>query len=280
MKKQIKPIAQSLREYARGITGGLLFSLPMLYTMELWWAGFIASPIRLLAYMLVGLFLLLGYNHYVGIRGTHTLVEGLLESAEEMGMGLLVTGFVLWLSGRITLDMDISEITGKMVVESMIVAIGISVGKAQLGGGQENEDQQEEDTREPHFISQLNIAMCGAVLIAANVAPTEEIVAIALETATFKLIIMAFVSMLIVAGVLYYTNFRGAEQWVIKPGSSMDVLTGTIMMYAVALTASAFMLWFFGRFDGLALRPAVAEMVVLGFPASLGASAGRLLIQS
>ena len=59
-----------------------------------------------------------------------------------------------------------------------------------------------------------------------------------------------------------------------------QALFGTIIMYAVALTSSAFMLWFFGRFDGLSLHGIVAESVVLGFPAALGASAGRLLIQS
>ena len=275
-----KPITQSLKEYGRGIAGGLLFSLPMLYTMELWWAGFMASPLRLLVYMVVGFCLLLGYNRYGGIRRSHTLREGFSESVEEMGMGLLVTGFVLWLSGRIMPDMSVNEVAGKIVVESMTVAIGISVGKAQLGKQESSDDPQGSDTREPHLISQLIIAMCGAVLVAANVAPTEEIVVIALETPTFKLIIMAFVSILIGGGVLYYTNFRGAEQWVVKPNSPLDVLTGTMVMYTIALTVSAFMLWFFGRFDGLSVRPMVAEIVVLGFPASLGASAGRLLIQS
>ena len=280
MKNAAKPIDQSLKEYARGITGGLLFSLPMLYTMELWWAGFLITPLRLLTYILVSLFLLMGYNHYAGIRSTHTLLDGLLESVEEMGLGLLVAGFVLWLSSRITHGMSVNEIAGKMVVESMTVAIGISVGKSQLSGGTESTHQQEKPKRKPEFIGQLNIAMCGAVLVAANVAPTEEVVVMALETETFKLVIMALVSIAIGAIVLYYTNFRGAEKWVIKPDSKLDIIAGTIMMYAVALVASAFMLWFFGRFAGISLDSIVAETVVLGFPAAMGASAGRLLIQS
>ncbi|HEX7830691.1 MAG TPA: DUF2391 family protein [Thermoanaerobaculia bacterium] len=48
----------------------------------------------------------------------------------------------------------------------------------------------------------------------------------------------------------------------------------------MALAASALILWFFGRFDGQALDVIVAEIVVLGLPATLGASAGRLLMQS
>ena len=272
-----KPVAQSLREYARGIVGGLLFSLPMLYTMELWWAGFIASPLRLIVYIGVGLLLLIGYNHYGGIRSTHAWWEEVAVSIEEMGVGLLLTVFILWLTSRITSEMSLSEIVGKTVVEAITVAIGISIGRAQLG--EEETSDEPRETQTPQLVSQLSITMYGAVLVAANIAPTEEVMVIALETTTHKIIIMALVSMLIGGGVLYYTNFRGASQWVIKPGKPLYMITGTFMMYAVALAVSAFMLWFFGRFEGISLRLMIAQTVVLSLPAALGASAGRLLIQ-
>jgi uncharacterized membrane protein len=38
-------------------------------------------------------------------------------------------------------------------------------------------------------------------------------------------------------------------------------------------------LWFFGRFDRQALVICVAQTIVLGLAATLGASAGRLLLQ-
>ncbi|MDQ3135846.1 MAG: TIGR02587 family membrane protein, partial [Acidobacteriota bacterium] len=38
----MRPIKKSLQEYARGVAGGLLFSLPLLYTMEVWWMGVVA----------------------------------------------------------------------------------------------------------------------------------------------------------------------------------------------------------------------------------------------
>ncbi|WP_416448150.1 TIGR02587 family membrane protein [Leeuwenhoekiella sp. A2] len=279
MTDSIIPVSDSLKEYARGITGGLLFSLPMLYTMELWWAGFISSPLRLLIYFFVGILLLLAYNHYVGIRSSHTLLEGIAETIEEMGMGLLLTAAVLWLSGRITTDMSFSEINGKIIVEAVTVAIGISVGKTQLGTS-DDDDDQEVEKREPHIQRELGIALCGAILIASNVAPTEEIAVIALEIENYKLLLIAFVSIIIGGIILYYSNFKGSKQWVRKPNSQTDVLAGTVIMYAIALTSSAFMLWFFGRFNGLSLHGIIAESIVLGFPAALGASAGRLLIQS
>lgn len=283
MSGSSKSISISLKEYGRGLTGGLLFSLPMLYTMELWWTGFIADPLPLTIYFIVGIFLLMVYNHYVGIREDHTFLEGLLESIEEMGMGILLTVFILWVTQRITDDMSISEISGKIIVEAVTVAIGISVGKAQLSG--KSDDEKEEDdplqsNAQPNLLRTLNISLCGAILIASNVAPTDEVMVIALEAPVFKLLIIALLSIGIGGAVLYYINFKGSKEWVAKPTNPWDVIWGTTIMYAVSLASSAFMLWFFGRFGDLSIYGMVAETIVLGFPAALGASAGRLLIQS
>ncbi len=282
MATSIKPINKSLKDYGRGITGGLLFSLPMLYTMELWWAGFIANSLQLIIYFIVGMFLLMVYNHYVGIRQDHSLLEGLEESIEEMGMALILTVFILWITGRLAPNMSLNEISGKIIVEAVTVAIGISVGKSQLGSDSEENDDEEQKKRlkYPNILRSINIALCGAILIASNVAPTDEVMVIALEAQTFKLLIIALLSIGIGGSVLYYINFTGAKEAVMQPHNFGEIVAGTIIMYAVALASSAFMLWFFGRFDGLSLYGMVAETVVLGFPAALGASAGRLLIQT
>ncbi|MBA2457682.1 MAG: DUF2391 family protein, partial [Gemmatimonadales bacterium] len=60
--------AESLREYGRGVAGGLLFSLPLLYTTEVWEAGFTMPPHRQLAYLVGTCVLLLGYNRYSGLH--------------------------------------------------------------------------------------------------------------------------------------------------------------------------------------------------------------------
>jgi len=63
-------------------------------------------------------------------------VEVAIDSVEEMGLGLLIAAFVLWLLGQITFDMTVNEILGKIIIEAMTVAIGVSIGTAQLGGGE------------------------------------------------------------------------------------------------------------------------------------------------
>lgn len=288
-----RTVKQSLQEYLRGITGGLLFSLPLLYTMEVWWAGFTTHPLRLLIYVLATFTLLLGYNRYCGLRCDASPVEVAIDSVEEMGLGLLIAALVLWLLGQITFDMTSNEILGKIIIEAMTVAIGVSVGTAQLGGesgkegdtGMENEAPQSDSSPMPFLIEkdddfggQLTIALCGAVLFAANVAPTEEIIMIATETISGKLLGLALLSLLLGALILFYSEFTGSQRFTQERGIK-TVLFGAVVTYAIALGASAAILWFFGRFDGISPMTCLAQTIVLGLSATLGASAGRLLLQ-
>ena len=282
----MRTVSQSLREYARGVAGGLLFSLPLLYTMEVWWAGFVAHPWRLALYVAGTFLLLLGYNYYAGLRRDSCFSEVAIDSVEEMGIGLLVAALVLWLLGQLTSEMPASEFVGKTVVEAMTVAIGVSVGTSQLGGGESDEEDKgvgeegggDEEAGGIHFGGQVVVALCGAVLFAANVAPTEEIVLIAAGMSAWRLLGLAAFSLGIGALILYYSEFTGSERHV-QFDRHHDVLVGTIVTYAVALAASALILGFFGRFDGAGLFACLAQTVVLGVAATLGASAGRLLLQ-
>src|SRR3712207_287407 len=120
----MRSTSESLREYARGIAGGLLFSLPLLYTMEVWWAGFTTHPWRLALYVAATFALLLGYNYFLGLRHDSCFEEVVIDSVEEMGLGLLVAFLFLWLLGRVGLDMPAGEVIGKTVSEGMTVAVG------------------------------------------------------------------------------------------------------------------------------------------------------------
>jgi putative integral membrane protein (TIGR02587 family) len=301
-----RSVAESFQEYGRGVAGGLMFSLPLLYTMEVWWAGFSAHPWRLAAYVAATFVLLLGYNRFAGLRHDAGLAEVAIDSVEEMGIGFIIAAVALFLLGRITMGMPFNEIAGQVVIEAMTVAVGVSVGTAQLGGGGDDSGEEGGDDGggggdnggggggggkkagrtdggargepELHFGGQMLLALCGAALFAANVAPTEEIVMIAVESSWARLAGLAFVSLLLGALILHYSEFTGAREFVRADGLGA-VVVGSVLTYAVALTTSALILWFFGRFDGVTLYTALAQVIVLGVAATLGASAGRLLLQ-
>jgi putative integral membrane protein (TIGR02587 family) len=279
---QTAGVGLSLREYGRGLAGGLIFSLPLLYTMEVWWAGFVLSPWRLLLALPVTFALLLGYNRFAGLRPDASWLEVAIDSVEELGLGIAVSALVLWILGRVTAEMPVDEIIDKVTVEAIIVAIGVSVGTAQLSGSSEEGGMTEggagAEEPDPQFGEQLVLAICGAVLFAINVAPTEEIQVIGLEADGWRLLGIGGLSLALGAVVLYFSDFSGAQRFV-HGGGWPAILVGLAITYAAALVASAGILWFFGRFDGMAPAVCVAQVVVLGLAATLGASAGRLLIQ-
>jgi putative integral membrane protein (TIGR02587 family) len=289
-----RSIGKSLQEYGRGIAGGILFSLPLLYTMEVWWAGFSIHPWRLIGAVLATLVLLLGYNRYAGLRSDASLIEVLIDSVEELGIGLVVSTIVLWMLGRIRFDMPANEIAGKIIVESLVVAIGVSVGTAQLSGADDGDDDSGMDDSgdakqskgkeqtalgSSAFIGQLVLACCGAVLIAANIAPTEEIIMLAVEIAPWRLILLGLISLLLSTLILYFSDFKSTQK--LAPAESyLGIFSGAVITYMVALLTSAALLWFFGSFDRLAPITCLGATVVLGVAGVLGASAGRLLLQA
>lgn len=272
-------MGESLREYGRGLAGGLIFSLPLLYTMEVWWAGFITRPERLLVYLAAIFVLLLGYNNFAGMRRDASWGEVVIDSVEELGLGLVTSFITLWILGRLDFH-SLDETLGQTIIEGGIVAIGFSIGTAQLGADDEGQHGrgEDDDDEEAGTISQVVIAFCGAVIFAANVAPTEEILMIAVEISAARMIGIALLSFVVGGLILFFSEFRKSKRY--SPTEThFEKFAGSVITYATALVASAAILWFFGRLDGVSLEVALGQIVVLGFPAALGASAGRLLLQ-
>ncbi|MEA2724680.1 MAG: hypothetical protein QOH59_2451 [Gemmatimonadales bacterium] len=234
------------------------------------------GPPRQLVYLLATFILLLGYNRYAGLRPDSSWAEVVIDSVEELGLGLLLSAFILYTLGRIGPDQHIDEILGSIVVQAMTIAIGVSVGTAQLGGGEADSGMAGPD--KVTVGGQLVLGCCGAVLFAANVAPTEEVMVLGADMSPLRLLCLTLISICLGAVILHYSDFRGADRWA-RADTLAGVLRGAVVTYAIALSVSAAILWLFGRLDGAGTSLAVGETVVLGLPAALGASAGRLLLQ-
>jgi uncharacterized membrane protein len=93
------------------------------------------------------------------------------------------------------------------------------------------------------------------------------------------ILVLAVISMLGAAWTLAYSKMHGSDRHVRKE-TRLEHFRGVVTTYAVALIGAAGCLFFFGRFDGQPLGLALAMCVVAGVPAALGASAGRLLLQT
>ncbi len=285
-----RPIEKSLKEYARGIAGGLLFSFPLLYTMEVWWTGFMVTPLQLVLLMVATYLLLLGYNHFAGLRADASWRTVFIDSVEEMGIGILTSFLLLFLLNRIDFgSMALNEIVGKVLVEAMAISIGVSIGTAQLGGGNDDDEERERDKVNEEFwkgaswwkhkAALLVLALCGSILVGGNVAPTDEVMMLAVEATPLHILMMALFSLVMGSMVVFFSDFKGTSKEVGTNNIVIDLLSDACITYLVALAASAVCLWFFGRFEGITFQGAFSQCIVLSVLSSLGASAGRLLIK-
>ena len=271
---------QSLREYGRGVTGGLIFALPLLFTMEVWWASFILDSGRLFVYVLATFAVLMVYNRFAGLRSDASWWECAIDSVEELGMGIVVSAALLWVFGRLDESTSALESGCKIIMSGMTVALGVSVGTAQLGANDDDSSGMGmEKERADDWNSQIGLAFCGALLLASNIAPTEEILVIAEESSPARLLLIALLSLVMGGYILFFAEFRGSID-AKTTENPLEIVRGAVSAYAIALFAGAGALFFFGRFEAETLEMCIAQTVVVGFAASLGASAGRLLLQS
>ena len=245
--------------------------------MEVWWAGFQLGSDRILGMFAFTFVLLLAYNTYAGVRPGETWAGVVIDSVEELGLALIVSASSLYILGRIAPGDSVREVMGKIVVEALLISIGISVGTSQLA--QEDDSEEEPPGKRPKdILGVLTLSVCGAMVLATNIAATDEIVVLALESSSWQLLSMVFVSLALCGLVLLFSDML--KDCRIGPRSRRnDTLVGIVFAYAVALVCSGSILYLFGRFDGMAVASCLAMTVVLAVPSCLGAAAGKLLIR-
>ena len=62
------PWAEELDDFIRAASGGFLFGIPLLYTMEVWWIGAFSEPARMLVALLVTFGAVFAINYSCGFR--------------------------------------------------------------------------------------------------------------------------------------------------------------------------------------------------------------------
>ena len=266
------------RALARGFGGAVLFAFPLLMTMEMWWLGFYIDRTRLLIFLILNFAMVLGLGWFVGFETSFRRRTVFLEACAAYGVGIIASALMLTFFGIIKAGMGVSEVIGKVAIQVVPASLGAMLARKQLGidvsGEEEQEDARE---REAGYPGQLFLMAAGAVYVSFNVAPTAEMLLIALKMTPARTAALVFVSIVLLHAFVYSVGFKGQE-----PQAEMSFprvfIAYTLTGYGLALCISFYVLWTFDRFDGMS-EPQIAAMIaVLGFPAALGAAAARLVV--
>lgn len=263
------------RALARGFGGALLFAFPLLMTMEMWELGVAMERSRLAILILASLPVLLGLSYFAGFETTFRLLDEVLDALAALAIGILLAAGVLVLFGALRSEHTLSEIVGKIGLCAVPGAMGALLAGKQFAARAVAEARPKADAG---YLGELFTMLVGALFLAFNVAPTEEMVLIAYQMDALQALALVGLSVLILHVMVYELGFPGEDLRRGQTGALRTLLTFTLPGYAIALLISAYALWTFGRLDGISLHEANAMVVVLGFPAALGCATARLVI--
>ena len=271
-------VATTNRQYAvalaRAFAGATIFCLPLLMTMEMWWLGFTLHPLRLLQLSLANMVLLFGLSQIAGFEESHSHLDDVLDALAAYGVAAITVTAILWLVGAIGPDMPLSEVAGKIAIQAVPASFGAMIGAKLMGEGDRIERQEHWRRTYP---GQLFLMLAGALFLSFTVAPTEEITLIACQMSPWHSLAMIALSVLLLHSILYLVGFRGQDR---RSGKNprFVFVRQTLPGYAIAIAASLYILWSLGRTDGLDLAQVAMAVVVLGFPATIGAGIARIVV--
>lgn len=269
------------RDYAMGLArafaGAILFGLPLLMTMEMWFLGISVHPGRLLIFLCVNFAILVGLSRFGGFERTDTLAEDAMDALAACGVGIIGSAAVLWLLAIIDGSMPLDEIAGKIAIQSVPASFGAMIARKQLGSG-ETAAEEEAAIRGAGYGGQIFLMAAGALFLSFNVAPTEEMILIAYMMSTWHLLALVAISVLLLHLFVYRIGLAGQKSMPEGVGGPRTFLVYSIPGYGIALAVGLFVLWTFGRTDGTAVDQIAATMAVIAFPGALGAAIARLVV--
>ncbi len=272
----------------RAASGGLLFGVPLLYTMEIWWVGE-HTEARQMLLILSGLaVVLVVLNLTAGFRTTKDvrLRDAAADAVKGLAIGLVVTAAVLVMLREVTIETPALSALGKIVNESVPFCLGIGVARFLLSGDPGMSDDEDEDATPGNAsqarplnisVAELGATVLGATFIGLSIAPTDEIPMLAAAMDPPWLVVVLVTSLLASYSIVFVAGFARQGERHDQEGIFQGPGVETIVTYLASLVVSALLLWLFQR-DAWPASDLLDRVIVLGFPATIGGAAGRLAL--
>jgi len=266
-------------DLSRAFGGALIFSFPMLMTMEMWHLGFYMDRWRLVIFIVLAVPMLAALSFYDGFEDTFSTRDDVLDAFIAFAVGFAASASMLFFFGVVKPGMSADEIIGKISLQAITAALGAMFAQSLLGSTGEVEEGAEDRKRSASYAGQLFLMSVGAVFLSMSLAATEEMILISYQMSAWHSVALAIFTILVMHGFVYAVEFVGHEKVLTPDMPFWSVfLRFTVVGYACVLLISFYILWTFGMIDNLGFEEKLKAAIVLGFPAALGASASRLIL--
>ncbi|WP_019504014.1 TIGR02587 family membrane protein [Pleurocapsa sp. PCC 7319] len=282
---------QEITEIISGASGGFLFGIPLLYTMEVWFIGSYVQPPILLGILGITFILILLLNRIEGFRTqeSETLPGAIAETIETLAIGLACATLMLIILRRIDFQTSLVEALGKIIFEGVPFSLGVAFSRSLLSGHAEvdldaHKSQPSQSYKGHRLIWRDTLADCtatliGALFIAFSISPTDEVTVLAASASPLWLLIIIAASLLISYGIVFASTITNYQQRRQQQGLFQTPQSETVISYLISLIAGMLMLWFFQK---VAFSDPwfvwLRYGIILALPASIGGAAGRLTV--
>lgn len=264
---------------ARAFGGAIVFSVPVLMTMEMWHLGFYINGWRLAVFTVLILPLLAGMSYFAGFEDAATIKDDILDTFVAYLVGFVASALILSAFGVINFQMPLGEIVGKISLQAITASLGAVFTESSLNRSGAEFNQTEKRKRSSAYGGQIFLMVAGAVYLSMSVAPTEEMILISFKMTDWHTLALVFLTLFITYGFSRAGESANDNSDSKTPHSFWSIfLRRTVVSYAIALSVSAAVMWIFGQTDGMNLKTALQAIIVLAFPAALGAAAARLIL--
>lgn len=306
-----------IEDIIRGASGGFLFGIPLLYTMEAWWIGSYTEPPLMLGVLAITFVIVFFLNRTDGFRQVRpdSRLQALMDSVDAIAIGAICTTVILILLREITGETPLDEALGKIIIESVPFAIGVGLAGSALVGDrnraradesdESNQARDQDEQKAPNHpqrsspvhlpikpsvkkqlkdkynatIADIGATLVGSIIVAFNIAPTDEVPMLAAAVSPPWLLAIIVASLVISYCIVFVAGFTTQQKRRQHPGAFQRPVPETVFSYLLSLLAAMFMLWFFHRLsfsDPWTLW--LEHILILGLPATVGGAAGRLAV--
>jgi putative integral membrane protein (TIGR02587 family) len=126
---------------------------------------------------------------------------------------------------------------------------------------------------------ELGAAFAGAFFICLAIVPVGDLNDIATATPLTHLPLVILLSLLVSYTVVFAAGFSGERRRHARTAPGLNAFSETVVAYSVAFAVAFTVLWIFGRIGSdMSWLEMYTKTVLLAFPASMAASAGRLAV--
>lgn len=282
--------AGEIDDAVRGLASGFLVGIPVVFAVDTWWLGDQIDPLGALVLIGVSYVLTLAAVYWIGFhRDARRSWQYFADAVEALALATLALVAVFWTLGQIGDRQTPSIAVGRIAVAIAPVSLGVAVANHLLARDASRFEPDRGDAtslrggwlsrRWRRTVIELAASVAGALFLCVAIVPVDDLSAIVTEVPVRNLPFVILLSLLVTYSVVFAAGFSGEAKRHATPGPLQSPFAETLTAYVAAVAVSLAALWLFGRVDGgSTLFEMYAKTVLLAFPASITAAAGRLAV--